>query len=205
MLCISYSIDPDELAAWDASARKPIARAVAADLDDPTTLLRVADQRGRAGDRDGAEDALRRVVEVAGNDADMLAEAAIVAELTSQSAEAAEWAERARALNPEAPDWYRTGRGMAAFALGDDAGTVAAMAEGPLSMPETHVYRAAAEARMGDLGAAAQSLDALRAEYPECEPQAFLQAFPREPKLQASLTEWAGRAFVAAAVEPPAP
>jgi TolB-like protein len=131
------------------------AHAVEADPDDPSTLLEVARLAAMDGDLDAGARAIRRAVERAPNDADILAVAAWMGPgYGGIYADADAWADRALALNPAAPGWYMLAKGTAAFSAGDYPAAIAAMRAAPPDFPERLLFIAAAAALQGDAGAA---------------------------------------------------
>ena len=132
----NYATDEAEVAELLDRLRGFTARAVAADPDDPSTLLEVSRLAAMDGDREAAERAIRRAVERAPNDADILAVAAWMGPgYGGIHADANAWADRALALNPAAPGWYMLAKGTAAFAAGDYTGRDRRDARGPAGFP----------------------------------------------------------------------
>ncbi len=88
-------------------------RALAADPNDPGALIEASRVYAVAGDLAAAERALRRAVDLAPNDADVLAIAGWSApERAPIGRDALAWVERAQALNPDGPGWYMTAKGV---------------------------------------------------------------------------------------------
>jgi TolB-like protein/DNA-binding winged helix-turn-helix (wHTH) protein len=185
-------------AEWDGLEARRLAylsKAVEADPDDPATLIEVAKQAARDGDHGAASLALRRAVALAPSDADILAGAAWIGPETSPLAtEALTWAERALALNPEGPAWYRTALGIAAFAVGDDARAAEALASDPSDFPDRLLYLAAAEAMLGQSDRAQAAGDRLRKLVPGFDLAFYMDGWPWDPGLWQRLHEGAVRA-----------
>ena len=136
------------------------------------------------GDREAAGRAIRRAVERAPNDADILAVAAWSGPGSAGIfADANAWADRALALNPAAPGWYLLAKGTAAFGAGDYEAAVAAFEAAPPGFAERAFYLAAAQAMLGDTQAARVAADELRAMLPEFDLDLYVQTWP-EPGLQ---------------------
>jgi len=188
---------------FEEKRRAYLAGAVAADPDDPGTLIEVAKQAARDHDPEATARALRRAVERAPNDADLLAAVAWSApEAAPLGPEALGWAERAMALNPGGPAWYRTALGVPAFAVGDYARAAEALASDPSTHPDRLLYLAAAEAMLGHADRARGAGDRLRELVPGFDLGFYLDGWPREPGLRQRLREGAIRAGLD---RPPAP
>ena len=184
-----------ELDRFEEKRRAYLARAVEADPDDPGTLIEVAKQAARDGDPEAVARALRRAVERAPNDADILAAAAWSGpEGAPLGPEALGWAERAMAFNPGGPAWYHTALGVPAFAVGDDARAAEALASDPSDFPDRLLYLAAAEAMLGHADRARQAADRLRELVPGFDLAFYMDGWPWEPGLWQRLHEGAVRA-----------
>ena len=146
-----YAKSDAEARGNEARQRTAIERAIAADPGDPLVLLEASRLDAIDGDLDAAERHIRRAVDVAPNDADVLAVAAWSApERSTITGEAVAWADRALALNPARPDWYMAAKGEAALAAGDYADALQALRSGPLGLVDTWFQIAAAAAMLGD-------------------------------------------------------
>jgi TolB-like protein len=171
-----------EFDALHEQQRAYLARAVEADPEDPATLIEVAKVAARHGDEAAFARTLRRAIALAPNDADILAAAAWVA---SQGApigpDALGWAERAIALNPAGPGWYRTALGIAAFAVGDYGQAAEALASDPSDFPDRLLYLAAAEAVLGHADRAGAAGDRLRDLVPDFDLTFYMDGWPWEP------------------------
>ena len=189
----SYAKSDAESAAIEARQRTAIERAMAADPGDPMVLLEASRLDAVDGDRDAAERHIRRAVEVAPNDADVLAVAAWSApERTPIIGEAVAWADRALALNPARPDWYMAAKGEAALAAGDYADALQALRAGPLGFVDTWFQIAAAAAMLGDTRSAQHAVAEVRRLMPGFDLDLYLAGWPWEPTFRARLAE-AGR------------
>ncbi|MFO1047868.1 MAG: winged helix-turn-helix domain-containing protein [Geminicoccaceae bacterium] len=190
-----YAKSDAEVALIRQKQRRYIERAVAADPDEPTVLIEASRLDAIDGDPEAAARKLRRAVERAPNDADVLAVAAWSAfERAPIGAEAVGWADRALALNPERPDWYLEARGEATFASGDDAGAVRWLSEGPKDLPDRLLYLAAATGNLGDRRAAEAAAAELRRHVPDFDLKAYLRDWPWEQGLREKLRTGAIRA-----------
>ena len=190
-----YAKSDAELAQLRQKQRSYTERAVAADPDDPTVLIEASRLDAIDGDLDAAARKLRRAVERAPNDADVLAVAAWSApERAPIAAEAVGWADRALALNPERPDWYLEARGEATFASGDDAGALRWLREGPKDLPDRLLYVAAATGNLGDPRAAEAAAAELRRRVPDFDLDVYLADWPWERGLREKLHAGALRA-----------
>jgi TolB-like protein/DNA-binding winged helix-turn-helix (wHTH) protein len=119
------------------------------------------------GDAEAARRAVRRAVDLAPNQSDVLALAAWQSIAVGIAGpEPLAWASRALDLNPEGPPWHRLGLGMAAFAAGDYAATVAAMREAP-PHHKKFLFLAAAHVLLGDIEAARGEARTLRDLFPD--------------------------------------
>jgi Tfp pilus assembly protein PilF len=192
-----------ELDFFEQRRRVFLARAVEADPDDPGTLIAVAKEAGRDDEPAAVAQALRRAVERAPNDADILAAAAWTgSEDAPLAPEAMGWVERAIALNPDGPSWYRIALGITAFATGDDARAAEALASSSSDFPDRLLYLAAAEAMLGHTDRARQAADRLRELVPGFNLAFHMHAWPREPGLREHLREGAVRAGLDRPPEP---
>lgn len=127
-------------------------RALEIDPTDPQALLRGCAEMMFAGRFAEAEDYARKAVELAPNNADVLAVAAW--SVPFGGAAPLDWITRAIALNPNHPNWYFAGLGEASFFVGEFDAAAAALRRGPDSLPETDLYLAATEALRGEKVAA---------------------------------------------------
>ena len=148
-----------------------------------------------AGDLDAAARKLRRAVERAPNDADVLAIAAWSAVAGAPIAtEALAWADRAIALNPERPDWYMFSKAQASFATGDDAAAVAALKDAPKDSLDSWLTMAAAAANLGDREQAAAAAAEVRRIAPDFNLAFYFDGWPYEPGFRARFLDAATRA-----------
>ena len=186
---------PEDLAARTAEGRGYVAKAVAADPDDPAVLIEASRPDALDGDLDAAAAKLRRAVELAPNDADILAVAAWSGpERAPIAAEALGWIDRALALNPTRPDWYLAAKGQAAFAAGDYAAALAALKQGPPAYFDGWVMTAAAAAELGDTVTAKAAVAEVRRQLPGFDLHVYLAGWPWEPTFAARLRAGAMRA-----------
>ena len=146
------------------------------------------------GDLEAADRAIRRAVERAPNDADILAVAAWMGPgLGGIYADANAWADRALALNPAAPGWYLLAKGTAAFGAGDYEAAVEAFRAAPPGFAERPFFLAAAHAMLGDAEAARAAADELRAMLPGFDLDLYVKTWP-DPGLRQRLHDGAVRA-----------
>ena len=183
-----------EVAELNDRLRGYAARAVAADPDDPSVLLQAGWAASLDGNLDAADRDIRRAVELAPNDADILAVAAWSGPGAGGIfADADAWADRALALNPAAPGWYLLAKGTAAFGAGDYAAAVEAFRAAPPGFAERPFFLAAAHGMLGEAEAARAAADELRAMLPGFDLDLFVQTWP-EPDFQRRLRDGATRA-----------
>jgi TolB-like protein len=199
----SSTTDAGEVAELNGRLRDYTARAVEADPDDPSALLQAAQPAAMDGDLEAAARSIRRAVERAPNDADVLAVAAWMGPgFGGIHADANAWADRALALNPAAPGWYLMAKGTAAFGAGDYAAAVEAFQAAPPDFAERPFFLAAAHAILGDVDAARAAAEELRAMLPGFDLDLYVTTWP-EPGLRQRLHDGAVGAGLGA-VETPA-
>lgn len=166
-LALEAASQQERVRLWQ-EARDAAERAYALDPDDPEVLWRVARERGAIGDLENAGRMLRRSVELAPGNADVL----MVAAWTSHYAgvrgdEPLNWARRAHELTPIRPAKYTISFGLAAFSAKDYRLCVDTLRNAPVSA-EVLTHLAAAEALLGNVPEArelARQLQALRPEF----------------------------------------
>ena len=91
-----------------------------------------------------------RAIAINPNDANTLANAALIWSFYGDASKAVETAETAVRLDPHHPDWYVALLGLAYFVSRDYAAAISAMAREPDAMCDTRAYLAAAYALMGN-------------------------------------------------------
>ncbi len=164
----SYTAGSDEARKKLLDIREALTlKAIASDPDDPDALVQLNFLKARHKDYKGAEEAIRHAVEVAPNNPDILANAAWVAPTRSPlGRDAIDWAQRAMALHPSHPAWYKVSLGIAAFHAGDYALSLSALQEAP-QMLDRHLYAAAAAGKLGKMEEAQQYVKRLLEQEPE--------------------------------------
>ena len=188
-----YARSDAEAAALLARQRTAIGRAIAADPGDPMVLLEASRLDALDGDLEAAGRHIRRAVEVAPNDADVLAVAAWTApERSTITDEAVAWADRALALNPSRPDWYMAAKGEAALAAGDYRLALETLRSGPAGLVDTWFLIAAAAALLDDTRSAQAAAAEVRRLMPGFDLDFYLAGWLSEPSFRARLAE-AGR------------
>jgi TolB-like protein len=193
-LMVNGATDEQQVAEFTRRLRDYVARAIAADPDDPSALLQAGWVAGLDGDYEAAGRAIRRAVERAPNDADVLAVAAWSSPAAAGIAEEANaWADRALALNPAVPGWYQIAKGTAAFGARDYAAAVAALQAAPPDYAERTFLLAAAQAMRGETEAARAAADELRALLPGFDLDSYAAFWP-EPDFNRRLRSAASAA-----------
>ena len=136
-------------------------QAYRADPDDPIGLMEVSWMRSTDGDAAEAEKLLRRAIEVAPNNADVLAQAAWEGATRSPvGEEAIEWAKRSLRLNPNPPGWYHMGLGVSSLYAGHYDQAAEALSKAP-DMEFRWRHEIVAQALRGDRAATARALKRL--------------------------------------------
>ncbi len=97
-----------------------------------------------------AESHLNRALAYNPNDANTLANAALVWSFLGEAGKAVETAETALRLDPHRPDWYSALLGLAYFVKRDYPAAIKAMEQEPQAMCDTRAYLAAAHALAGN-------------------------------------------------------
>lgn len=99
-------------------------------------------------------DYIRRAVELAPNNSDILASGAWVSGFVGATGpEPLQWADRALTLNPTHPPWHHIAHGVAAYQAGEDLLAAEAFQRAP-RMTESLLFHAAAEWRLGNFDTA---------------------------------------------------
>lgn len=193
----SNAATPEALEPIFAARIAAIEAAAALAPDDPQVLVQSNWLNGHRREVARAEQVLRRAVELAPNNADVLAEAAWIGNWRSEvGADSVAWSDRARALNPDWPDWYAVGAGMSRFNLGRYEEAVAELEAAP-DFIERHLYTAAAEAHLGDMRAARAATARLLALKPDFNLETYITARAiHEPAVRARLESGARKAGV---------
>ncbi|WP_416884569.1 tetratricopeptide repeat protein [Marivita sp.] len=138
-------------------------RAFDLDPDDPDVLWKIAMTHAEFREMEAAQWALRRAIEVAPNNADILAIAGWISDNAGiVGEEPLIWVRRAFELHPKRPNWYQASLGVAAFQAGEYDLAVGAMSSAPPSHIDTQIYTAAAEALRGNLPQARAAATRLR-------------------------------------------
>jgi TolB-like protein/DNA-binding winged helix-turn-helix (wHTH) protein len=192
---LGFATTDAEVAEIERRIRDYAARAVAADPDDPASLLEISRVHAMDGDLAAAERAIRRAVALAPNDADTLAVAAWSGpDRAALGRDPLTWAERAQALNPGGPDWYAVAKGWAALAAGEYEVAAEALRASPKDLLDGWVGLAAAEALRGDDAAARAAAAEVRRLLPDFDPAFYFDGWPWEPGFRARLYDGALRA-----------
>ncbi|MBS0122884.1 winged helix-turn-helix domain-containing protein [Aestuariicoccus sp. KMU-90] len=169
-------------------------KAYALDPDDPSVNWGMALAVTMArGDRARGERHLRRALDLAPNDADVLLIAGWIAPTVGIfGPEPLAWADRAAVLNPSAPAWHAIGHGVAAFASGDFDRSLEILAQAPESV-ETLLCRALALVQLGRMDQARRARDALMTLAPDFALESLHGAIPPGSDTMLALTEPARR------------
>ncbi len=139
----------------------------------------------RWADPERAEAMVRRAVELAPNDADMLANLAFrAAQFPALAPDAAAWIERAFRLHPTPPDWYQWNRGTVLLLLGRYAEASEAYDRAPDHIV-TRGARVAALALAGEVEEAQRRMNELLAEAPHFTAAWFADAEGLHPDVAA--------------------
>lgn len=149
--------------AWFEAAQESAYRAYAFDPNNPNVLWNLAWSYALDGQMEVAAKTLRRAVEVAPNNADVLMISAGISGVVGLvGPEPLAWARRALDLNPLAPPWWYGDLGHAAFGAGDYDLAVESMRSAPPRDSGTWLITAAAEAYRGNLAEARQAAEKFR-------------------------------------------
>jgi TolB-like protein/DNA-binding winged helix-turn-helix (wHTH) protein len=195
----AFAKNDAEYAALETRQVAAVERAMAADPEDPLVLIEASRLDAMNGDLDAAASHLRRAVELAPNDADVLAVAAWSApERSAIPREAVAWADRALALNPARPDWYLTAKGGALLAAREYAAAIEALRLGAKEMLETWINMAVAAGMLGDARTAQEASAQVRRINPDFSLDFYLDGWPWEPAFRALLLEGGRKAGLGA-------
>lgn len=157
-----YAETAEEKRKYYQSSSEAKLRAYEADPDDPLVLIRYSSYLANQGQGDRAAELLRRAVEIAPSDADILAHATFGAAWRGVTGpEPVAWIEKAISLTPDPPGWYIGAQGFALFhdLRFDEA--LEAFTRAP-DMSDVLVFKAVTEALTGDLGAARETVIEVR-------------------------------------------
>jgi TolB-like protein len=119
---------------------------------------------------DPAEHEFERALELNPYDTDTVAQMGFLLALRGRPAEALEWMDRARRLNPIHPDWYHYDRAVALYSLHDYDGAASELERVPRLGPWGTVRLAACRAQLGDLHQAGRLIDQAIAASPGFSP-----------------------------------
>ncbi|MBU3029412.1 winged helix-turn-helix domain-containing protein [Paracoccus sp. XHP0099] len=146
---------------YEASSQAKI-RAYEADPNDPYVLIRYSSYLASQQQQDRATDLLRRAVEAAPSDADILAHATFGAAWRGVTGpEPVGWIEKALSLTPDPPGWYIGALGFALFHDQRFEEALGAFDRAP-DMSDVLVFKAATEALTGDIDAARETVAEVR-------------------------------------------
>lgn len=129
--------------------------------DDPTVIMELGWLQAFRGDRAASADSFRRAVELAPNNADVLAYAALAGALAGTTNDVGvDWIERALSLHPAPPPWYSTAEGFARLADGDYQGAIRVLEQSPNPVSR-FVHQMAAYHALGEFDHAALAGESL--------------------------------------------
>ena len=149
---------------------------------------------------DPAQHEFERSLELNPYDADTVAQMGYLLALRGRPAEALDWMDRARRLNPIHPEWYHYDRAIALYALHDYDGAARELERVPRLGPWGTVRLAACRAQLGDLHQAGRLIDQAMAASPGFSPLRYARngiAFEHPEDLEHVITGLE-RAFKAA-------
>ena len=155
---------------WDDKERLAFEHARrAAELDDRDAIVQVVLAKILLYRRrfDEAARHVERALELAPNDADVLAHVALCRVYLGDAAGAAALAAKATRLHPRHPEWYLPAAAVPAFVLGRHADAAALLAAAPRAMVDVPAYLAASYALAGDRARAAEALAMFLADFVE--------------------------------------
>lgn len=137
-------------------------RAYQADPSDPFVLIRYSSYLANQGQEDRAAELLRRAVEAAPSDADILAHATYGAAWRGVTGpEPLEWIEKAISLTPDPPGWYIGAHGFALFHELRFEEALETFTRAP-EVSDVLVFKAVTEALTGDIRAAQETVAKVR-------------------------------------------
>ena len=110
---------------------------------------------------------LERAIDLAPNDADVLAATGLCRAYLGDAAGGIELVDRAFRLNPRHPEWYLSCAAVPRFLLGRHPEAVALLATAPRAMVDVPAYLAAGHALLGDREAAAEAVAMFLADFVE--------------------------------------
>lgn len=175
-LQVGFAKNTAEVAHLTQQRKAATQKAYALTPESAAALMQVNWLRAFEGDSEGAKRAVLRAVELAANNADVLAQAAWLGPRRSDLGELPKsWVQRAKTLRAHWPPWYAMGAATSAFATADYAGVVAALEAAPKSYAQL-LYLGVSQALLGDLEQARTTAQALRQGYPHFDLVRYLWA-----------------------------
>jgi TolB-like protein/DNA-binding CsgD family transcriptional regulator len=174
-------------------------RALSLDPGDCTAHLCMGDLRAIEGDLRGAAEEHERALELAPNDADILAMVAgSRALVTGNAHQCIALAERALRLNAQPPAWYYSQLGRALFAAGSYRRSMRAFRQSPPDAPATLLFLAVGHALLGEMRQAVLAASRLAHEFPHFTTATFIRGYPvTNPAVIKAIREGARRAGLA--------
>lgn len=149
----------------DAAGRK-LAKALELDPHDPEVNRVMGAYRMKTGDFEDARRFHERALELAANDAFMIAETAIFHVFAGEPERALELLDRAAELDPFLPVWCIEQRVAALYVMGRWAEAIEVARGLPFQTRRTRLYRAACQVAMGDIERARRLVAEARADNP---------------------------------------
>jgi TolB-like protein/DNA-binding CsgD family transcriptional regulator len=154
-------------------------RALSLDPGDCNAHLCMGDLRATRGDLRGAAEEHERALELAPNDADILAMVAgSRALVTGSPHQCIALAERAFRLNSQPPSWYYSQLGRALFAAGRYRQSLSAFRQSPQNSPGTLLFLTVGHALLGEIAQARAVRTRLTCEFTSFTTEGFIRSFP---------------------------